>query len=176
MSLHTLGAPAEVRFRRVTGAVRSPVARDGDALLGGRAVEVKRTAGGSVNQVRAVKFIPLVVWVEPVSAWLVVPPDEVVRLAARRRRGQHTECPFESCAIGVREIESWRVEERDLRAAVLVAFESGDRHPELREAMGRLVDAVRAASELCRSAVSTAPDMRLQMSLQFPGERQLRLA
>lgn len=52
--------------------------------------------GGTINQVRAIKFITCVVWAPNHSCWYVVAPDQLVQLAATKGRGQHTEIPFES--------------------------------------------------------------------------------
>lgn len=61
MSITHDGTPTEARFRLITGACQAAARSDGDALLDGHLVELKYAAGGAVNQVRAVKYIPLVV-------------------------------------------------------------------------------------------------------------------
>lgn len=85
------GRIAEQRFREITGAAPTGRTSDGDALLEGRPVEVKQASTNTLNQVRPVKYLPLVVLDTRTSGWYVVPPDEVVRLAAQRGRGQHTD-------------------------------------------------------------------------------------
>lgn len=45
---------------------------------------------------RAIKFITCVVWAPNHRCWYILSPDQLVRLAATKSRGQHTEIPFES--------------------------------------------------------------------------------
>ena len=63
----------------------------GDAELGGAFVEVKKATAATLNQVRAVKYIPLVAYHEPTDTWYVVPAHVIVCLVASKGRGQHTE-------------------------------------------------------------------------------------
>ncbi len=58
------GRSAEAMFRELTGAEPSAEAAKGDATLEGYQVEVKRATSNTVNQVRAVKYIPVVVYDE----------------------------------------------------------------------------------------------------------------
>ncbi len=55
------GADAESQFIALTGATQAPRAADGDAVLEGHLVEVKRASSATLNQVRATKYITLVV-------------------------------------------------------------------------------------------------------------------
>lgn len=57
------GREAERRFMAITGARATDRAELGDAVLNGVTVEIKQTQqAGTLNQVRAVKYLPLAVW------------------------------------------------------------------------------------------------------------------
>lgn len=130
------GRPAERQFRFLTGASQPEKASDGDAVLDGRLIEVKGASANTLNQVRAVKYIPLAALDSRSGQWYVIPPDEIVRLVAQKRRGQHTENPFESATLSLRAITEFRVQNPSgLRQATLAAIERGDKWPELRQAM-----------------------------------------
>lgn len=130
------GRSAEELFRQITGATPADRASQGDALLEGHPVEVKRATKVTLNQVRAVKYLPLVVYFEPADEWYVVPAHVVVAGVSQKRRGQHTENPFECATLSLRNLRAWRVEaEQDLRETTLDAIAESDRYPELRSAM-----------------------------------------
>jgi len=112
------GRSAEELFRAITGAEQAARAADGDAVLEGTPVEVKRATKVTLNQVRALKYIPLVVHFQPRDEWYVVPAHVVVAAVSQRVRGQHTENPFESATMSVKSLGAWRVPNvEDLRQA-----------------------------------------------------------
>ena len=134
------GRTAEKLYRQITGARAAPRASDGDAEFDGHLVEVKKASKVTINQVRAVKYIPLVVYFEPEdqpgsAEWYVVPAHVVVAGVSQKSRGQHTENPFESATLNVRNLHAYRVEEANLRRATLAAIEQSERFPQLKEAM-----------------------------------------
>ena len=94
------GEKSEVLYRRVTGATRPSEQSLGDAMhiIDGTShyVEVKKANTPTVNQVRPVKFCPVVVH-RPVlgDVWYVFSPIEIVDMALDKCRGQHTEDPLE---------------------------------------------------------------------------------
>jgi len=95
----------------------------GDAELGGTYVEVKKATAATLNQVRAVKYIPLVAFHEPSDTWYVVPAHIIVCLVATKRRGQHTENPFESATLNIFSLGKYQVaHEADLKMATLNAI------------------------------------------------------
>src|SRR5665648_452929 len=98
------GRKAEEAFRQLTGADKAPRASAGDAVIDGCPIEVKNATANTLNQVRAVKYIPLVAYHQATSTWYVVPAQHVVRLVSGRVRGQHTENPFESATISVKNL------------------------------------------------------------------------
>ena len=139
------GRSAEEMYRTLTGAAPAPRAAIGDAVLEGHAVEIKRATSVTLNQVRAVKYIPLVAYDAKGDRWFVVPPHDVVRLVARKARGQHTENPFESATLSTTALSAFETAPKDLRAATLAAVASGERHPRVKRAMA---DILRGSREL----------------------------
>ena len=92
-------------------------------------IEVKKcgTKGGTVNQVRPIKFIPLVVRVpsgvrERAEGWYVIPPDRLLRDALGRNRGQHSELSLENMTVSLYRksngYESFRTAPNDVAEAV----------------------------------------------------------
>ena len=67
----------------------------GDATLAKKMASELLKKGSVVNQVRPIKYITLAVDVPKRKCWYVVPPNDLVIMAAGKRgRGQHTEIPF----------------------------------------------------------------------------------
>src|SRR5438309_9017359 len=131
------GRSAEDLFRQLTGAGRAESAAVGDAVLSGHLVEIKSATKVTLNQVRAVKYLPLVVYFQPTETWYVIPPQVVVAMVSGKIRGQHTENPFESATLNLSTLSAYRVTdpEKNLGPATIRAVEQGDRYPELRKAM-----------------------------------------
>lgn len=130
------GDDVEAAFRRLTGAKRSERAADGDAVFEGCNIEIKKASSNTLNQVRAVKFIPLVAFHTPSRTWYVVPAPDIVKAVAVKKRGQHTENPFESATLNLSTLGSFAVAaEHDLTRAVRAAITRGSQFPQLRDAM-----------------------------------------
>lgn len=147
------GKTAEESFIALTGAVKAPSAAVGDAVLEGRLVEIKRATSNTLNQVRAVKYIPLVVYYAPEQAWYVVPAHAVVAAVSQKSRGQHTENPFESATLSVKNLGAYKVEEAaQLRERTLAAVAESERYPQLHELMQAILQESKdlAASSLDR--------------------------
>lgn len=133
------GREAERLFCQLTGAVLCARAALGDVVLDGEhLVEIKTASSNTVNQVRAVKYLTLAVYAPPTGSWLIVPADEIVRIASTRTRGQHTENPFECMTLSVRGLKEFQVPADDLRAATLSAIARSEARPDMREAMERV--------------------------------------
>ena len=146
------GDSAEEQFFYYTSARKPDRAAEGDAVIDGRIVEIKQASSVTINQVRAVKYIPLVVLDTRRNRWFVVPPDDVVRLVSRKKRGQHTENPFESATLSVNNIGQHEIgDPTELHAAVLAAAAKGDKWPELRSAM---VDVKQQAVDLATDSLA----------------------
>lgn len=130
------GRSAEELFRALTGAEPAERAAQGDALLEGFPIEIKRATSTTLNQVRAVKYLPIVVHYAPTDEWYVVPAHIVVAAVSQKRRGQHTENPFESATLSLGKLGAWKIDsELELRDATLEAIAKSDQFPELRKAM-----------------------------------------
>ncbi len=133
---------------RLTGAERLGRAADGDAILDGHPVEVKRATSKTLNQVRAVKYLPIAVYFEPRGEWYVVPAHSVVVAVSQRVRGQHTENPFESATLNLRSLEEFKIPRPDrLRDATLEAVRASAHHPELLAEMQSVLRESRALAD-----------------------------
>ncbi len=157
------GRSAEELFREMTGAAPAERAAQGDALLEGHPVEVKRATSVTLNQVRAVKYLPIVVHYAPADEWYVVPAHVVVAAVSQKRRGQHTENPFESATLSLRNLHAWRIESAvSLRSATLVAIEESDRYPDLRAAME---DVLRESRDLAETSLERVRNLLHRLGL-----------
>ena len=126
---------AEAQFDRfVQSAMPSDNAKDGDRIViadNQRGyVEIKQCTApwgktGTINQVRAIKCIPLVIWAKARNCWFVIPADELVRIAAGKSRGQHTEVSFESMNLSLKgndaEWHQFRCTDGELNERVVAA-------------------------------------------------------
>ena len=128
----------------------------GDAVLSGYAVEIKKASSNTINQVRAVKWIPLVVLDSNDGQWYVIPAPDVVVLVSQKKRGQHTENPFESATLSVKKIRNYKTEKSELKSAVLGAVAQGKKYPILKRSMEKVLSDSRELAELSRSEVAIA--------------------
>ena len=104
-SIRNQGNDAESRFVELVKDSRlSDSSKSGDAIvtLDGvdLYVEIKechanKGKAGTINQVRAIKYIPCVIMAPNHECWYVISPDQLVQIAAGKSRGQHSEIPFE---------------------------------------------------------------------------------
>ncbi|MSQ41393.1 MAG: hypothetical protein EXR55_07065 [Dehalococcoidia bacterium] len=60
---------------------------------------------GTLNQIRPIKYTPLMVQAPQRGCWYVVPAGELVRMAANKDRGQHTEIAFECMNLTLAQLE-----------------------------------------------------------------------
>ncbi|MCH7971066.1 MAG: hypothetical protein IH960_08515, partial [Chloroflexi bacterium] len=153
-----MGGSAEERFFRITNATVPVQTSDGDAVLDGHLVEIKQGESTTINQVRAVKYIPLVYWSSRTESWYVVPPNEIVKLVAAKPRGQHTENPFESNTLSLAKVLRYKVEEHELRQSVLDAVSDGASHSKLQQAMHFVLIESRKLAKKSRLLVNEALD------------------
>ena len=153
----TAGRPTEQRFRELTGAAPADDSSIGDAVLYGQHIEVKRASTDTINQVRPIRYVTLVVYSPPTDSWYVIPASDVVRFAHAKTRGQHTVNPFECCTLSLSKMGEYRVRRvRDLKRSVRQAIETADRHPELRTLMTHVADVTSAMSDVLRSLVGSS--------------------
>lgn len=158
------GEGAEAEFLRlVTGARKSDSAKHGDAIVkvDGRDgyVEVKFVTSNTINQVRAIKFIPVAIYSPQLTLpWAVLPAAEVVRLVFEKNRGQHTELALESANLSVSGLPTrFRFAGDGLSQAVHEAVRSARRYPELAATlttlMKRLTDTKEEFQDKVRAAL-----------------------
>lgn len=159
-SLRQKGDKAKDLFRKlVTNVRRSNDFSSGDTevYLEGKwyHVDVKDCQSNTINQVRAIRYHTLVVYNEGV--WFVIPPQEVVRLAAQRSRGQHTEIPFESAGLTLNQINSvYRCSDAQLAERVYAAVRMGEQpqFAEVKKAMDDLYTALGNLRERTKSTIA----------------------
>ena len=156
MSISKSGNRTEAAFRKITGASKAGKASLGDAVLSGHAVEIKKASSNTINQVRAVKWIPLVVLDSNDGQWYVIPAPDVVVLVSQKKRGQHTENPFESATLSVKKILNYKTEKSELKSAVLGAVARGKKYPILRKSMEKVLSDSKELASLSRSEVAIA--------------------
>jgi hypothetical protein len=92
----TGGASTEALYCKLTDAMPAERRADGDAILDGHLIEIKKTSGKAVNlnQVRPWKYLPLVVYRADHDEWYVISAHRIVR-AASTKKAQHCANPFE---------------------------------------------------------------------------------
>jgi hypothetical protein len=145
------GDQVEAEFRRLTGASKAARASHGDAVIEGWNIEVKKASANTLNQIRAVKFIPLVAKDTRDGTWYVISAPAVVRLVASKQRGQHTENPFESATLNLSSLSQFRVVESNLLNAVKVAIADGKAANDLHSAMKQVLsDSKKLAADSLR--------------------------
>ncbi len=148
------GRSAEQQFLALTGAEPAERAASGDAVLEGHLVEVKKATKNTLNQVRAVKYLPIVIYFEPTGSWYVIPAHRVVARVARKNRGQHTENPFESATLGLADFADLKVPDpADLREATLAAIAESEQYAELRDEMALVLRDARTLSEVSKDRI-----------------------
>lgn len=157
------GREAERLFRELTGAHAAPRAAVGDALLEGHLVEIKSATKPTLNQVRAVKYLPLVVYSHPRREWYVVPAHVVVAAVSQKTRGQHNENPFECATLSLNNLRAYRVESgMDLRRATLDAIGASAQFPEVEETMRGVL---RESRELADASLERVRELLHQLGL-----------
>lgn len=140
---------AEEKFREIVDAKPTDDSKKGDSIVmcskGPCYVEVKKCAAeagksGTINQIRAIKFIPLVVHNPITKEWFVVSPTEVVRLVLSKSRGQHTEIPFESANLSLSNVKGFGCSGADLKRRVKIVCEEALCDSPVRKIMRNIKD------------------------------------
>lgn len=157
------GAGAEKRFLELVHDARaSDSAKRGDAIVKVDGVdcyvEVKHVTSNTINQIRAVKVIPLAIYTpgRP-SPWLVLPGHEVTRLVYEKERGQHTELALESANLSRSGIPlRFQCTDLDLSARVHAAVREARRYEQLELEMQALYERLQQVKEEFRERVRRA--------------------
>ncbi len=112
---------------------------------------------GTLNQIRPIKYTPLVVQAPKRGCWYVVPAGELVRLASNKDRGQHTEIPFECMNLTLAQLEGRGFEstDQDLSRSVLSAVKLNERDGSLKTLMSELFKAIRNLGDDYKHRVNT---------------------
>jgi hypothetical protein len=151
------GDEAEEAFlARVPGSRKATRAKDGDvevfvddkpALLEIKKCHSESGGRGTLNQVRAIKFIPMVVYNPALGEWFVVPAVELVRMASSKARGQHTELSFESMNLSLSAVAQFKVHGANLAYAVHQAVRFDRENLVIGAAMTELLASLRFQAE-----------------------------
>jgi hypothetical protein len=158
------GKPAEKAFLRlVKNALPSDVAHCGDAIVSVDGapsyVEIKHVTSNTINQVRAVKFIPLVIYSPQFGdrPWAVLPAQEVVDLVLPKARGQHTEIALECANLRLPRIaDRFRCTNAGLDNAVQSAVRTARKYRTLELTLRDLVDQLRALNAMFQTRIEDA--------------------
>lgn len=155
--ISSAGKETEELFCNITGAIKSTKPSLGDVLLDEVYIEIKKTSTGSVNQVRAVKYLPLVVYSSKQKCWYVVPADVVVQVVSTKSRGQHTENPFECASISLKSVERFKVEnQEDLALAAKAAHERATQAVKVKGLMSQMLHTIRKVAETTKCQLQEA--------------------
>ena len=124
-SIKFAGNEGENAFDQIIPNAEKPQsAKEGDRIIPNYGpLEIKICRANTINQVRAIRGIPLVTYApNHVPKWYVIGPDDLVRLVSKKQRGQHTEIPFECANLSINSITPWGVEEHKLEEKLLKTF------------------------------------------------------
>ena len=160
------GQDAERRFTNLVPDSReSDQAKKGDAIvtLDGidSFVEIKEchaaaNSSGTINQVRAIKYICCVIWAPNHDCWYVIAPDQLVGVAAGKARGQHTEIPFESMNFGLKGLPDHlhtKCSDAELGEVVRKAIRRGRERTDIADAMKEMLLEIQALKERYRERI-----------------------
>ena len=125
-----------------------------DAYIEVKSCHAATGKAGTLNQVRAIKYIPLVVFAPARDTWYVLPAHALVRLAADKQRGQHTEIPFESMNLALNaSLDSFGCTTGELPDRVHEAVRADRAFVLLRRQMERLLKDISDLRDSHRAAV-----------------------
>lgn len=121
-------------------------------------VEIKECHANTINQVRAIKYLPLVVFTPGTpKPWLVLAPHELAAIVARRSRGQHNENPFECAALSLGNMpEGRRCTDTELDTWVKDALHSGNEHHEVKALLEEIHTEIVQLSESAKRRIIKA--------------------
>lgn len=124
-------------------------------------VEIKKcdtATNGTINQIRAIKFIPMVVHNPSRNCWYVVPATELVRYSIRKERGQHTEISFESMNLSLSQISHFRCRSEHLATTLQEAIRFDRQHEALRQYMASLLNQLKRLATGSRDSAAALLD------------------
>ena len=101
-----------------------------------RSTEMKECGKNTINQVRAIRYIPLVVHFTREDYWAVIPPNELVKMASKRNAGQHGILAYENMTITTNNIEDkWKCSGDQLHKNIIKAIKEGEKNNHMRDGM-----------------------------------------
>jgi hypothetical protein len=157
------GAGAERAFLGLVAKSRlTDSAKRGDAIVSvdgaDNYIEIKYVTSNTVNQVRAIKFIPLVIYSPQHNRqWAVLPAHEVVRLVFQKDRGQHTEIALECANMTLSGVPAmFRFDDDGLSDAVHTAIRDARKYSLLAAALPELLQNIRVMNESYRKRIEIA--------------------
>jgi hypothetical protein len=147
------GSWVENEFRRITGSSRLKNA-EGDAELSGCRVEIKTASTQTVNQVRPLKYLTLVIFDTKHKEWYVVPANVIVEYASAKMRGQHTEIAFECMTLRIDKLPAkFKTTEAQLGEAVKNAEAEAGASP-IKDHIAPMVEAIRGLAQTLRENIT----------------------
>ena len=153
-----MGRELELEVRKLAELEPADRPSHGDAqgILDGEPffVEVKQARGGTMSQVRPIRFLPVVA--HDGRSWYVIPANRLVLAAARYTRGQHGECPWECIAFKVKLFRSYVTHPEALRRSILAAVREDRASVDLRRSMEILENALRLVTQGARESVANS--------------------
>lgn len=164
-SIKNGGDEAVAGFIALTGGEEIPAHhKTGDASIGDPpiVVEIKEAGRGTANQVRADRYLVLVV--RSNGDWFVIPPNKVIEML-QDRASQHGGSPFANTTISVRQMKTgkisgailrYKVSAEDLKQAIVAAADEGNRHTNLKETVLKLTIDMQAFIEQQRAIIKQA--------------------
>ena len=153
------GDTAKQLFRQLVPNSRqsSDIKRgDTEVLINGHwhYVDIKQCQSNTINQVRAIKFIPLIIFNG--EGWYVIPPIDLVKIVALKSRGQHTEIPFECASLSIDHLdERFRCNSRELYKRVLIAFDQSKNNMDMKEVMDNLLSELQTLNEQTKKQIES---------------------
>ena len=154
------GTKAEQRFRQLVpfaGPRHSERSGDATVTVDGHEhhVEIKMCRTSTINQIRPIKFIVLAVYAPNRGCWYVVPPNDLVHIAARKDRGQHTEIPFECMNLTISQLDDqgFKCIDEDLPERVREAVRKGERDTETRKIMEELLIVIKKLNRMYKQKI-----------------------
>lgn len=157
-SISRQGKPStKVVLSRLTGSYEivggAKNTHKGDVQWEKITLEVKKNTG---NQTRPLLYNVLVIHVEETNTFYVVPPNDVLTIAASRCRGQHTENALECFVFPLNKTTKSKYKVvGDLGEAITAAFQQGETSPKKMLAKKLLHEAAQLAEKQRNEVLST---------------------
>ena len=67
-----------------------------------------------LNQIRAIKCIPVIIYSQTDNKWALVSPQDIMSAASKKKRGQHSELFIENCGLSNKNFDLKIIESNEL--------------------------------------------------------------